>query len=84
MLNNSIHEMPVILFFLPRRNRTGLFRVVLVMSPIHISEQIEYGHGGIEMEIEGIFVSGLPINKAGKLFGISEEEFNLKTGLVKV
>lgn len=45
-------------------------------------DQIQCCHGGIEVEMKGLFAARLTVGPADTLFGITEQQFDVKTGLV--
>lgn len=52
------------------------------MLPVFKLEEVECRHRGIEMEMQSLFTARLAVGQAGKLFGITEQKFDVKTGLV--
>ena len=67
----------------PTGNRNHGSIGVLRSVPILKLEEIQGGHAGIEMKMKRFLASRLAVGETGKLLGIPEEKFNLKTGFIK-
>src|ERR671914_1972654 len=52
------------------------------MLPVFKLEEVECCPRGIEVEMKRLLAARLTVGQAGKLFGITEQKFDVKTGLV--
>ncbi len=65
------------------RHREDKFLFCGVFCLRHDASQVHQSHGGIEVKMQGRLVTRLAVRKASELFGIAEDELDLKPGFVK-
>ena len=49
----------------------------------HDARQVDRSNCGVEVKMQRLFVAGLAIRKTGELFGVAEDELDLKPRFVK-
>ena len=67
----------------PTGNRDDAGAVIGCPFKVFQAQEIEGGHGGVEVKMQGLAVACLTVTQAGELLGVAEQELNLKAGLVK-